>query len=97
MPTRISLPLMRATAPRNGERDAGAQPKPSFRDAPLGAGPESIRPVIAFGDEHQHGGYGFSDVQLHIFLIPFSNSRFIRIVIAGASEAIQGDKRELDC
>ena len=38
----------------------------SFRDAPLGAGPESIPPVIMFSTgfryslpKHQHGGYGF--------------------------------------
>jgi hypothetical protein len=34
---------------------------PSFRDAPLGAGPESILPVEEFSDEQEqdHGGYGF--------------------------------------
>src|ERR1700745_4188130 len=31
----------------------------SFRDAPLGAGPESITPVSAIGDELNHRGYGF--------------------------------------
>jgi len=32
---------------------------PSFRDAPLGAGPESIRPVLAFICNRQDRGYGF--------------------------------------
>jgi len=32
---------------------------PSFRDAPLGAGPESILPVTASGAERKHRGYGF--------------------------------------
>jgi len=34
-------------------------PHLSFRDAPLGAGPESILPVATFEDDHQHRGYGF--------------------------------------
>jgi hypothetical protein len=38
----------------------------SFRDAPLGADPESITPVTTFGAEQQHRGYGFSDAQLRI-------------------------------
>jgi hypothetical protein len=43
----------------------------SFRDAPLGAGPESITPVVMFCSdglvlEHKHRGYGFSDAQLRI-------------------------------
>ena len=47
------------------------QKKPSFRDAPLGAGPESISPVLVASTnsvtaKHHHWGYGFSDAQLRI-------------------------------
>jgi hypothetical protein len=39
----------------------------SIRDAPPGAGPESIAPVIEFGAELQYRGYGF---RAHRFALP---------------------------